>query len=68
MSTALRGKVKPSLVDNIRAKPLLLGFPMPTSNLLVFLHWSTREGVTSQTAVYGPVRMVVWQKSAGGSE
>jgi hypothetical protein len=26
-----------------------------------FLRWSTSNGVTSRTAVYGPVRTVVWQ-------
>jgi RNA-directed DNA polymerase len=40
-------------------KPCLLGFPMPTSNRLVFPHSSTSESVTSRTAVYGPVRTVV---------
>jgi hypothetical protein len=39
---------------------------MPTSSRLVFLHLSTSESVTSRTAVYGPVRTVVWQGSAGG--
>ena len=38
---------------------------MPTSNRLVFPHSSTSESVTSRTAVYGPVRTVVWQGSAG---
>jgi len=42
-------------------KPSLLGFPMPTSNRLVFLRSSTRNGINSRTAVYGPVRTVVWQ-------
>ena len=46
-------------------KPCLLGFPMPTSNRLVFPHSLTSESVTSRTAVYGPVRTVVWQGSAG---
>jgi hypothetical protein len=38
---------------------------MPISNRSVFLHWSTSNGVTSRTAVYGPVRTVVWQGSTG---
>ena len=48
-----------------RPRPFLSGFPMPTSNRSVFLRWSTSNGVTSRTAVYGPVRTVVWQGSAG---
>ena len=48
-----------------RAKALSLGFPMLTSNRLVFPHSSTSESVTSRTAVYGPVRTVVWQGSVG---
>jgi|ERR1017187_3173294 hypothetical protein len=36
-----------------------------TSNRWDYLHWSTSDGVTSRTAVYGPVRTVVWQGSAG---
>jgi hypothetical protein len=38
---------------------------MPTSNRSVYLRWSTSNGVTSRTAVYGPVRTVVWQGSVG---
>jgi hypothetical protein len=38
---------------------------MPTSNRLVYPHWSTSKSVTSRTAVYGPVRTVVWQGSVG---
>jgi hypothetical protein len=38
---------------------------MPISNRSAFLRWSTSNGVTSRTAVYGPVRTVVWQGSAG---
>jgi hypothetical protein len=38
---------------------------MPTSNRLVFLHSLMSESVTSRTAVYGPVRTVVWQGSVG---
>jgi len=38
---------------------------MPISNRLAFLRWSVSDGVTSRTAVYGPVRTVVWQGSAG---
>jgi hypothetical protein len=37
-----------------------LGFPMPTSNRLAFPHSPTSESVTSRTAVYGPVRTVVF--------
>jgi hypothetical protein len=38
---------------------------MPTSNRLVFPRSLTSKGVTSRTAVYGPVRTVVWQGSVG---
>src|SRR5258706_6488409 len=42
------------------------GFPMRTSNRSGFLPWSTSNGVTSRTAVYGPVCTEVWQGAAGG--
>ena len=48
-----------------RPKPFLSGFPMPISNRSVFLRYSRIVSVTSRTAVYGPVRTVVWQGSAG---
>jgi len=38
---------------------------MPTSARLVFHRWSRSPSVTDRTAVYGPVRTVVWQGSAG---
>ena len=38
---------------------------MPTSNRLVFPPSLTSDSVTSRTAVYGPVRTVVWQGSVG---
>ena len=38
---------------------------MLTSNRSVYLLWSTSNSVTSRTAVYGPVRTVVWQGSVG---
>jgi hypothetical protein len=38
---------------------------MPTSNRLVFPHLWMNESVSSRTAVYGPVRTVVWQGSVG---
>jgi len=38
---------------------------MATSNRLVFPHSLISESVTSRTAVYGPVRTVVWQGSVG---
>ena len=38
---------------------------MPTSNRLVFPPLLTSDSVTSRTAVYGPVRTVVWQGSVG---
>ena len=38
---------------------------MPISDRWVFLPWSRSNGPTSRTAVYGPVRTVVWQGSAG---
>jgi group II intron maturase len=46
-------------------RPSLWGFPTPTWNRLVFLRSLTRNGINSRTAVYGPVRTVVWQGSAG---
>jgi hypothetical protein len=38
---------------------------MHTSARLAFLHCSRTTSLTSRTAVYGPVRTVVWQGSAG---
>jgi hypothetical protein len=38
---------------------------MLTSARSDFLHCSRTTSVTSRTAVYGPVRTVVWQGSAG---
>src|ERR1035437_6660253 len=38
---------------------------MPISNRSDCLRWSRNNGATSRTAVYGPVRTVVWQGSAG---
>jgi hypothetical protein len=38
---------------------------MLTSARSAFLHSSRTTSVTSRTAVYGPVRRVVWQASAG---
>jgi hypothetical protein len=38
---------------------------MHTSARSAFLHCSETTSVTSRTAVYGPVRTVVWQGSAG---
>jgi hypothetical protein len=38
---------------------------MHTSARSAFLHCSRTTSVTSRTAVYGPVRTVVWQGSAG---
>src|SRR5882672_9563512 len=38
---------------------------MLISDRWVFLPWSRSNGPTSRTAVYGPVRTVVWQGSAG---
>jgi hypothetical protein len=38
---------------------------MPISNRLAFRHWSTSDGLSSRTALYGPVRRVVWQGSVG---
>jgi hypothetical protein len=38
---------------------------MHTSARSAFLHCSGTTSVTSRTAVYGPVRTVVWQGSAG---
>ena len=38
---------------------------MPISNRSAFRHCLRNVDVTSLTAVYGPVRTVVWQGSAG---
>jgi hypothetical protein len=38
---------------------------MYTSARSAFLHCSRTTSLTSRTAVYGPVRTVVWQGSAG---
>jgi hypothetical protein len=38
---------------------------MPISNRSDCRRWSRSNGATSRTAVYGPVRTVVWQGSAG---
>jgi hypothetical protein len=38
---------------------------MHTSARSAFLHCSETTSVTSRTAVYGPVRTMVWQGSAG---
>ena len=38
---------------------------MPISNRSGFRHCSKNVDVTSRTAVYGPVRTVVWQGSVG---
>jgi hypothetical protein len=38
---------------------------MHTSARSAFLHCSRTTSLTSRTAVYGPVRTVVWQGSAG---
>src|SRR5712691_12374545 len=38
---------------------------MPISNRSDCLRWPRSDGATSRTAVYGPVRTVVWQGSAG---
>ena len=38
---------------------------MRTSSRSVFHHWSRNASVTDRIAVYGPVRTVVWQGSAG---
>src|SRR5580693_6949411 len=38
---------------------------MHISSRSAFLRWSKSDGATSRTAVYGPVRTVVWQGSVG---
>ena len=56
----------PGASDGLFAEhTFLLGFPMPISDRSVFLRYSKIVSVTSRTAVYGPVRTVVWQGSAG---
>src|SRR3984893_3185712 len=39
---------------------------MRTSNRVGFRHWSRRASASTRTAVYGPVRTVVWQGGGGG--
>src|SRR4249919_3019576 len=41
------------------------GFPKSTSGRSNSLRYSRNASVTARTAVYGPVRTVVWQGSAG---
>jgi RNA-directed DNA polymerase len=48
-----------------RAKALSVGLSNAYFESLVFLLSLTRNGINSRTAVYGPVRTVVWQGSAG---
>jgi hypothetical protein len=48
-----------------RLRPFVSGLQMPTSNRSDFRRYSRIVSVTSRTAVYGPVRTVVWQGSAG---
>jgi hypothetical protein len=43
------------------AKPFASGSPMPTSNRSAFHLCLERVSATSRTAVYGPVRTVVWE-------
>ena len=43
------------------AKPSPWDSPMPTSNRSAYRPCSKRVSVTSRTAVYGPVRTVVWE-------
>ena len=49
----------------VRTRPCISACPMPTSARSVFRRWPRRASVTPRTAVYGPVRTVVWQGSAG---
>ena len=58
-NTALAAVLAPG--TSLTPKPRLLGFPMATSNRSVFPHALISESVTFRTAVYGPVRTVVWQ-------
>jgi Group II intron, maturase-specific domain len=44
-----------------KAKPFASGSPMPTSNRSAFHLCLERVSATSRTAVYGPVRTVVWE-------
>jgi len=46
-------------------KALSVGSPMPTSNRSVFRPWRMSASVTISNRVYGPVRTVVWQGTAG---
>src|SRR6516162_9230019 len=46
-------------------KPYVLRFRLPFSVIVVFLRCSGSVRKTFRTAVYGPVRTVVWQGSAG---
>jgi RNA-directed DNA polymerase len=44
-----------------RSKALSVGLSKPTSNCSVSQPWSKRVSAISRTAVYGPVRTVVWE-------
>jgi hypothetical protein len=73
---AVRPVVRPRLASNTagsrlgpwylaNAKGLSVGLSIPTLNRSALIRWSTSNGVTSRTAVYGPVNRVVWERSAG---
>src|SRR3981081_1022803 len=54
-----------ALVISPAAELSLLGSQMPTSNRSACHPCSNRVSVTSRTAVYGPVRTVVWEGGRG---
>src|SRR5258708_966994 len=51
--------VAPGISPGVKRSPW--DFPMLTSNRSVSCPWSKRVSLTSRTAVYGPVRTVVWE-------
>ena len=60
-SCATRPVVAVALGLSHGAKPSASGSPMPTSNRSAFRLCLERVSATSRTAVYGPVRTVVWE-------
>ncbi len=62
---AIRLAVGAALGTSHAPRPLLSVYRMPTSDRSGFPHCSRSVSATTRTAVYGPVRTVVWQGSAG---
>jgi hypothetical protein len=58
-STRPAAVVAPGILPGVKRSPW--DFPMLSSNRSVSCPWSKRVSLTSRTAVYGPVRTVVWE-------